>query len=66
MFSKVDLAVLAVMFGVFEAFAAEWDPAAKPKSEDTHDDANDPGDDSCSFLSSCHASFLAVEAFDLS
>ena len=64
MLSKIDLAVLAVMFGIFETFAAEWNPAAEPKSEDAHDNAKYPGDNTCTLLSSCHACLFAVEAFD--
>ena len=65
MLSKVDSTVLAVMFGIFETFAAEWNPAAEPKSKDAHNNAKNPGDNTCTLLSSCHASLLAVEAFDL-
>ena len=65
MLSKVDSTVLAMMFGVLQTIAAEWNPATKPKSKDTHDNAKNPGNYTSALLSSCHASFLAAKAFDL-
>ena len=66
MFTKIDFTMLAVMLGVFKSITAEWNPTAKPKSSDAHNEANNPGNHASVLFSSCHSFLLAVKAGYLS